>query len=84
MSRRVHKINKILCRKLGQKVKNLREEKGWAQEVLAFEAKISRSYVSCIERGETDITLSTALNIAKALDINLTELLEFTDKKNYH
>ena len=41
---------------------------------MAFQIGISTSYLSAIERGISDSTISTAKRIAKALDVDMQEL----------
>lgn len=77
MGKKIYKFDKVLCRKFGQKIYNFRLNNEFSQEELAFRANISPSYMSAIERGITDTTISTAKRIAKALDVKLTELFEF-------
>ncbi len=77
MGKKIYKFDKVLCRKFGQKIHNFRLNNEFSQEELAFRANISPSYMSAIERGITDTTISTAKRIAKALDVKLTELFEF-------
>jgi len=79
MGNRCFKLDKVLCRKFGRKVKFLREEKQIIQEELAFRANISQSYLSAIERGITDTTISTLKKIAKALDVEPWELLKLDE-----
>ena len=76
MGRKAFKLDKVLCRKFGQQIKILRLDKDLKQDELAFKAKISPSYLSAIERGITDTTLSTAKRLSTALGINLFELLK--------
>jgi transcriptional regulator with XRE-family HTH domain len=38
-------------RVIGQRIKKLREERGWSQEVLASQLGIVRSYLADLERG---------------------------------
>ena len=77
MGKKIYKFDKVLCRKFGQKIHNFRLNNEFSQEELAFRANISPSYMSALERGITDTTISTAKRIAKALDVKLTELFEF-------
>lgn len=74
MGKRSFGYDKVLCRKFGEKVKELRTDKNFSQEELAFRANISPSYMSAIERGITDTTISTAKRIAKALETNIKNL----------
>ncbi len=77
MGKRSFKPDKILCRNFGKKIRQLRDELNLKQDELAFRAKISASYLSSIERGITDTTLSTAKRLAKALNTTLAELTNF-------
>ena len=65
--------------KFGNRVIELRKEKGLAQEELAYICNIQRSYMGVIERGEKSVTLNTIEKIAKGLNISITELLKFDD-----
>lgn len=61
----------------GQKVREIRKSKGLSQEALADIAGVDRSYMGHIERGEKNITLTKIYQIAEALNINASELLEY-------
>ena len=63
--------------KLSQRIKSLRIEKNLNQDDFAREADIHRSHVSSLENTKYDPTLSTLFKIAKALDITVSELLDF-------
>lgn len=60
----------------GQKVREVRKSKGLSQEALADIAGVDRSYMGHIERGEKNITLTKIYQIAEALNIDASELLE--------
>lgn len=60
----------------GKKVRQLRKEKGFSQERLADLSGIDRSYMGHIERGSQNITLSKIHQIAEALGVPASELLE--------
>ncbi len=77
MGKRAFKYDKILTRKFGKRVALLRKNADFTQDELAFKANISSSYLSAIERGMTDTTISTAKRLSKALNINLSELFTF-------
>ena len=77
MGKRTFKYDKILCKKFGKKITFLRKELDITQEELAFRANISPSYISAIERGVTDSTISTAKRLSKALGVDLQELFSF-------
>lgn len=79
MGKKTFKYDKVLVRKFGQKVSFLRKNAGLVQDELAFKANISPSYLSAIERGITDTTISTAKRLAKALNIELKELVDVSE-----
>lgn len=64
---------------IGNKITELRHLKKLSQEDLAFKADIDRTYMSSIERGKRNISLSVAIKLASALEIDLLKLIE---KKN--
>lgn len=63
-------------KKLGENVKRLRIEKDITQTSLAEKLGVDKSFISNIENGKTNPTLSTITNIAKVLGIKLEELLK--------
>jgi len=67
------KKNKILI-DFGDKVREIRKEKGLSQEDLSFEADLHRTYIGMIERAEKNITLINIQKIAKALGVDIKEL----------
>jgi len=61
---------------LGERVRQLREARGWSQEGFAHEGGLRRSFAGAIERGEKDIRLSTLIKLARALGVSLSQLLK--------
>ncbi len=59
----------------GERVRQIRKEKGLSQEALADLAGIDRSYMGHIERGDQNVTLTKIHQIADALDVLATDLL---------
>ena len=59
----------------GERVRELRKDKGLSQEELSFKADLHRTYIGMIERAEKNITLTNIEKIAKALDVLPSELL---------
>lgn len=74
MGKKTFRFDIILARKFGKRIKDLRLEQEISQEELAFRANISPSYMSAIERGITDTTISTAKRLAKALQVSIADL----------
>ncbi|GAP71828.1 hypothetical protein SAMD00024442_19_33 [Candidatus Symbiothrix dinenymphae] len=60
----------------GTNVQKYRKERQWSQEKLAEVASVHRTYVGMIERAEKNITLCTMEKIAKALNVEIKNLLE--------
>lgn len=67
---------KELREAFGQVVRELRIEAGLTQERLAFLARVHRTYVGDLERGEKSPTLDTVDALATALSKEPGELVE--------
>lgn len=63
-----------LSKAFGEAVHRLRKKIQPSQEKFAAKAGISRTYVSEIERGVTNVSLDTVDRVAKALGLSLAEL----------
>lgn len=61
--------------RLGRNIRELRTAKGWTQEQFAFEAGIHRTYVSDIERGARNPTITLVEKLAKPLGVKAGQLL---------
>jgi transcriptional regulator with XRE-family HTH domain len=66
-------------RKLGERVRELRKGKGFSQEGFADACGLHRTYMGSVERGETNLTLSSLATIARALKITTSKLVEGVD-----
>ncbi len=60
--------------RLGENVRRLRDGLNLSQEALAFESGLDRTYIGGVERGERNLTILSALKIAGALSVTLSEL----------
>lgn len=65
----------ILIR-FGERVREIRKEKGLSQEELAHIADLHRTYIGMIERAEKNVTLINIEKVAKALEVKVTDLFE--------
>ncbi len=63
-------------KKFGKRLRALREERGWSQEEFADRAGLHRTYVSAVERGVRNPTLSVLERLAKAFGITMAELVQ--------
>ena len=62
--------------KFGERVRETRKDNGLSQEELAHKADLHRTYIGMIERAEKNITLINIEKIAKALEVNIKELIQ--------
>jgi len=65
--------------KIGMSIKLMREHKKMSQIELAERAKIAQSTLSYIETEKRSPTFEIVSSIAKGLDVNIIELLNFAD-----
>lgn len=63
-------------RRLGLNLQRARQEKGWSQEDLAFESGLHRTYISGIERGVRNPTITIVERLAETLGVRPGELLD--------
>ncbi len=63
-------------RKVGERVKKIRLEKGWSQEKLALTADLDRTYIPSIEKGDRNVSITVIEKIANALEVEIIELLK--------
>jgi transcriptional regulator with XRE-family HTH domain len=64
------------AKKLGENLKKLRSKKNITQTELAQTLNVDKSFVSNIENGKNNPTLSTITNLAKALGVSTNELIK--------
>ena len=70
-------MNKVLLNKLAIRIKELRKERNFTQDELAFRAKIGRSTLGNVETAQNDITLTKLNQIANAFELSLSDFLNF-------
>lgn len=64
-----------LLQSIGKKIAQRRKELNLTQEDLAYSSDIDRSYIGYIENGKNNVTITILSKIAKALNMNLKDLL---------
>ncbi len=62
--------------RIGRNIKRLREGLKLSQEDLAEKARLHRTYVSGVERGVRNPTITVLEKFAKALDVNIGALTD--------
>ena len=65
---------KVLLKKFGDRVRELRRQRKLSQEELAELAGVHRTYIGMIERGEKNVTLWNIYKVAKALELDIIQL----------
>ena len=61
---------------LGERLRRLRGERGWRLEDLSERTGLSRAYLSRLEGGERQPSLSSLFAMARAYDVSLSSLFE--------
>lgn len=62
--------------KIGNNIKRIREAKNIKQEFLATRTGICKSYLSRIENGNRDLSVSKLIKIAETLEVPISSLFE--------
>lgn len=67
---------KKIRKDFGKKLRQLRMAQGFSQEGLSLAAKLDRTYIGSVERGERNISLVNICKIASALGVSPKEFFE--------
>lgn len=65
-----------LNKRIGRRVVDLREKKGWMQADLARACKKDRQALEKVENGKVNSTIYTLYEISKALEVPLTAIVD--------
>jgi transcriptional regulator with XRE-family HTH domain len=65
-----------LKRAFGQRVRDLREARGWSQEQAEQHCGLHWTYIGQVERGERNLTLLSMQKFARGFKIGLAELFK--------
>ena len=65
----------------GKVLRQLRQDAGLTQEELGFEADLRRTYISILELGQQQSTLTTILKLSAALHKSAGELVKLVEEK---
>jgi transcriptional regulator with XRE-family HTH domain len=68
----------------GQVLREFRTARGVSQLRLAQLSHLDRTYISLLERGERQPSLTTMINLAKALDMSLVGLTKAVEERLRH
>jgi transcriptional regulator with XRE-family HTH domain len=67
--------NSILI-SLGERIRELRKERDFSQEELAYRANVHRTYIGMIERAEKNVTIINLEKIAGSLGVSIETLVK--------
>ena len=65
-----------ISKKLGQNIKKIRTSKGMSQGDICRALDMDRGYMSAIENGKKNITISQLERLAQALGVSVDKLLK--------
>ena len=76
-SMEIKDINQIF----GDVLRRYRSDRSISQEELAFQAGVDRTFVSRLERGIRQPTITTLIGLGQALGVSAAELVQETEKE---
>lgn len=74
---KIHSIDYVLKKQLGQRIAALRKKAGLTQEKLAETSRYSVEFISLVERGINAPTVEGLKRIAIALKVKVKDLFDF-------
>jgi transcriptional regulator with XRE-family HTH domain len=66
----------LMLKVFGRNIRNLRDKKGWTQEMLGKKTGLCPKYIGEVERGEKCPSSITVYRIAKALGTSVSQILD--------
>lgn len=66
---------------IGSAIREVREDRCMSQESLAAESGLHRTYISSVELGRRNISLSNIYKIAAALGVSMTEIMRLCEDR---
>jgi len=76
--------NLLLLYQLGRRIAYLRKQRHMSQLTLSIRSGVAKSYLSELERGKRNPTISVLYRLANTLHITLEELLKGVDREISH
>lgn len=65
----------------GRVLRKVRTESGMTQEQLGLEADLRRTYISTLELGQQQPTITTIFKLARALRVTASSLVELAERE---
>jgi ribosome-binding protein aMBF1 (putative translation factor) len=69
----------IVRKRIGDRIRFLRERKGWSQRQLALESGLGRRYVGTLERGEAAISIDSLRKLCDGFEMPMGDLVQGVD-----
>jgi transcriptional regulator with XRE-family HTH domain len=69
-------VKEDIIKVFGERIRALRLEQNWSQEVLAEKTGFHRTYIGMVERGERNLSLRNIETFAKTFEISISELMK--------
>lgn len=60
---------------IGENIRKYRQNLGISQEELGHKAKLHRTYIGGVERGERNITVESLIRISDALGVDIADIV---------
>lgn len=64
----------------GSVLREIRTRRNFSQEQMALECDLDRTYISLLERGKRQPTLTTLFRLATVLNVSASEMIDETQK----
>jgi XRE family transcriptional regulator, regulator of sulfur utilization len=64
-------------RLIGDRIRQLRKEKGLSQEKLGYISELHYTHIGSVERGEKNWSIDTLIKIAMGLNVGVADLFNF-------
>jgi transcriptional regulator with XRE-family HTH domain len=74
-------VDEVVSGRLGERVRELRRERGLTLDGLAGRSGVSRAMISKVERGEKNPTLVVAAKVAEGLGVSLSRLVGAEERR---
>jgi transcriptional regulator with XRE-family HTH domain len=71
----------LLLKALGQRIRELRSERGYSQEGFADKCGVHRTFMGAIERGESNLSFGNIAKVATILEVPLATLFDGLERR---
>ena len=70
-----------ILKALGQRIRELRDKRGFSQESFADHCGVHRTFIGTIERGETNLSFRNLAKMAAGLEITIAKLVAGVERR---